>query len=1226
MCIANKTLIMVCAFTPQLRSILLACFVVLACTVHASHTPDNLNSPELKPYDFGDAPSSYGSAGAGIDAGVSIGNLIDDEATSQYSQDADGDDDDNIDDEDGVVFLNQNGGCLGDPGTTQQVEVTVYQTVWNDMFLNGWIDFDGNGYFDSDERIIVNAAFYNSGSAQVVTYSYTIPSDAVNGDTYARFRLTNSQTSSPTGIASGNGGEVEDYLVTICGTTNPDPNPGWDYICADGVQVEIVGDGIQGQTSGTVGISNIGTVDSLLVFAIHKNGTPPASVDFSTDNGQNATASPQTVTKAPNGNSCSSCRYYYTKFNPANTVSVNTNGSTNIHSLIVYVFRSVGSNTASTAAIPVNQYFYKGDDSFTVPLPTASGPRDVTIEIPISELNNDTRVAEITASSGGVSVSETVMSYDALLGPSLNIVTIVLPSVPGTATSVQIDVDSPNSGGDSFIVSGYMHVTTDCSTASSTDDYGDAPMSYGDAWHKEKVGLTIGTEFDTESGSQYSTDADGDDNNGSPDDEDGVVFVNQNGTCIGAPGTMQTVDVTVVQSVIFDGFLKGWIDFDGNGTFDSDEVIVDNQAVYQDPNPQLFSFSYTIPATAVTGQLTYARFRYESDHITSPTGYANEGEVEDYVVTICGSSAPSGWNLDCTTGVEVELIGDGIDGQSNASLVIPNSGTVDSIVVVAVSKGGTPPASVTFSSSGGESISAAAQTVTNYGNSCSSCRVYTGRLDPAATVSISGAGSNMQSFVAYVFRTGTAGSSANIAEEVAGYFYKGMNTFNVPVPAENGYRDLTVEIPISELNNDTRVAEITVTAGPVSEFQSYMVYDPGFGPSLEIATIVLRDVPGNITNVQVKIESPNSGGDSFMVGGYISVASDCRDQDYGDAIQSYGDAEHGIVDGLRMGGDVDSESGSQYSLSANGDDNNGIDDEDGVTFLTADQSCFGSAGTNQTLEIDIVNTTGDDAFISAWIDFDNSGTFDASELIIANFKAPDAPGTTTYQFNYTIPANAVPGTTYARFRLSGGLNTDATGDQARGEVEDYVCTIGAAVPVELTQLIAYQRGENVQVEWKTETEIDNKGFFVERSGDGVSWETLGWVDGVGTTFTPQEYTFLDQKPLNGVNYYRLQQLDFNGTFEYSYVVSVEMGEGAARLLVFPNPTEGELAFRVPVDEFQQEEMTLRIFSINGALMREFTQTAATAGTLNIADLAEGTYILEINTGTQQFLAKVTKLK
>ena len=116
------------------------------------------------------------------------------------------------------------------------------------------------------------------------------------------------------------------------------------------------------------------------------------------------------------------------------------------------------------------------------------------------------------------------------------------------------------------------------------------------------------------------------------------------------------------------------------------------------------------------------------------------------------------------------------------------------------------------------------------------------------------------------------------------------------------------------------------------------------------------------------------------------------------------------------------------------------------------------------------------------------------------------------------------------------------------------------LPVELVsfQATATERGNLLR--WETASERDNDFFEIQRSSDARNWEALTKIIGAGNSDQPIAYQYLDSNPLVGRVFYRLQQVDFDGAFEYSFIVSVVTGElpGFKVLQVFPNPTTGDI--------------------------------------------------------------------
>jgi uncharacterized repeat protein (TIGR01451 family) len=161
--------------------------------------------------------------------------------------------------------------------------------------------------------------------------------------------------------------------------------------------------------------------------------------------------------------------------------------------------------------------------------------------------------------------------------------------------------------------------------------------------------------------------------------------------------------------------------------------------------------------------------------------------------------------------------------------------------------------------------------------------------------------------------------------------------------------------------------------------------------------------------------------------------------DFGDAPASYGTlfaddgARHVILNGLHLGAGVDFEINGQPNATATGDDINGIDDEDGVTL----PGVF-IAGRAAAV---IVNASAVGK-LDAWIDFGRDGHFDPTDRIANSLLV--GPGNNTIHF--TVPADAVTGGTFARFRISTAGGLGPTGSAADGEVEDYATSIITVQP------------------------------------------------------------------------------------------------------------------------------------------------------------------------------------
>ncbi|MFN7117545.1 MAG: lamin tail domain-containing protein, partial [Saprospiraceae bacterium] len=112
----------------------------------------------------------------------------------------------------------------------------------------------------------------------------------------------------------------------------------------------------------------------------------------------------------------------------------------------------------------------------------------------------------------------------------------------------------------------------------------------------------------------------------------------------------------------------------------------------------------------------------------------------------------------------------------------------------------------------------------------------------------------------------------------------------------------------------------------------------------------------------------------------------------------------------------------------------------------------------------------------------------------------------------------------------------------------------AVLPIELLDFTATSVSESVLLKWSTATEKNNAFFSVQRSRDGLNWVEIGQVKGKGNSSVLQQYAFTDKQPQTGINYYRLQQFDFDGQSSFTPVRFVEIQGKQVIAKLFPNPT------------------------------------------------------------------------
>ncbi|MDH3269303.1 MAG: YCF48-related protein, partial [Ignavibacteria bacterium] len=177
-------------------------------------------------------------------------------------------------------------------------------------------------------------------------------------------------------------------------------------------------------------------------------------------------------------------------------------------------------------------------------------------------------------------------------------------------------------------------------------------------------------------------------------------------------------------------------------------------------------------------------------------------------------------------------------------------------------------------------------------------------------------------------------------------------------------------------------------------------------------------------------------------------------------------------------------------------------------------------------------------------------------------------------------------------------------------------TNGGIIPVELTSFTAIAQSNYVELNWTTATEINNLGFEIERSEDNVSFNKIGFVPGFGTTTEPKSYSYSDQSVYSGTFYYRLKQVDYDGSFEYSAVVEVELGVLNSYILEqnYPNPFNPSTKIRYSVPNTSQ--VIIKIYDVLSkeieTLVNEEKQTGTYKLTWNAANIPSGVYFYTLD--------------
>jgi hypothetical protein len=175
---------------------------------------------------------------------------------------------------------------------------------------------------------------------------------------------------------------------------------------------------------------------------------------------------------------------------------------------------------------------------------------------------------------------------------------------------------------------------------------------------------------------------------------------------------------------------------------------------------------------------------------------------------------------------------------------------------------------------------------------------------------------------------------------------------------------------------------------------------------------------------------------------------------------------------------------------------------------------------------------------------------------------------------------------------------------------DLICGhIASPLPVELLDFNVKNQNSRIHINWSTLTEINNDYFIVEKSKDAIIWNEIEKVNGAGNSNQILTYKIIDPIPFNGINYYRLRQVDFDGTTSFSKITSINY-INEEEISFFPNPATNTLFFNKPPD-------SVLIYDTKGKLV---LHTSNLQNQVDLGNLSQGLYVLNIinNTNTNNY--------
>src|SRR5690554_1527296 len=261
--------------------------------------------------------------------------------------------------------------------------------------------------------------------------------------------------------------------------------------------------------------------------------------------------------------------------------------------------------------------------------------------------------------------------------------------------------------------------------------------------------------------------------------------------------------------------------------------------------------------------------------------------------------------------------------------------------------------------------------------------------------------------------------------------------------------------------------------------------------------------------------------------------------------------------------------------------------------------------------------------------------YDDDVIFTATVTPTPSSGTITVDFPSGNTLNTFPGSVQLRVQATSNvtlgsytINIEGKGPNAI-PVHRRTVALEVVVPVELSSFTAVTEKNDVILNWSTASETNNQGFEIQRRSKG-EFERVGFVEGKGTTTEIQHYVFKDENVIPGVYNYRLKQIDFDGTIEYSPIVEVDISQPQDYFVSqnYPNPFNPTTTIKYAVVE--DGLVSLKVYDVLGNEVASLVDTHQPAGEYDIvfdaSNLSSGVYYYQFKAGDFTATKKLILMK